>query len=71
MSRTFSTARQNLTKWLGYSKDLLPTTWKGAVERYEVGGAVKVSFQNLFFDGAFAKRYNRKLGKLNLLRSCK
>lgn len=47
MSRTFSTARQNLTKWLGYSKDLLPTTWKGAVERYEVGGAVKVSFPRI------------------------
>lgn len=42
MSRAFSTARQTLTKWLGYSKELLPSTWVGAVERYEGNGAVKV-----------------------------
>lgn len=41
MSRAFSTARQTLTKWLGYSKELLPSTWVGAVERYEGNGAVK------------------------------
>ncbi|KAJ6149184.1 hypothetical protein N7471_000383 [Penicillium samsonianum] len=42
MSRAFSTARQHLTRWLGYSKDLLPAEWKAAAERYETGGAVKL-----------------------------
>lgn len=49
MSRAFSTARQNLTKWLGYSKDLLPSDWKGAVERYGAGGAVKVRLSRYFW----------------------
>lgn len=43
MARAFSTARQNLTRWLGYNKELLPTDWRAAAERYETGGAVKVS----------------------------
>lgn len=42
MSRAFSTARQNLARWLGYNKELLPESWRAAVERYEKGGAVKV-----------------------------
>ncbi|KAF3015796.1 hypothetical protein E8E15_006639 [Penicillium rubens] len=41
MSRAFSTARQNLARWLGYNKELLPESWRAAVERYEKGGAVK------------------------------
>lgn len=42
MSRALSTARQALTKWLGYNKELLPANWRAAAERYETGGAVKV-----------------------------
>ncbi|KAL4861657.1 hypothetical protein BDV12DRAFT_61531 [Aspergillus spectabilis] len=40
MSRAFSTARQNLAKWLGYNKDLLPSGFKEAAERYAENGAV-------------------------------
>ncbi|KAI9932523.1 hypothetical protein MW887_008765 [Aspergillus wentii] len=41
MSRAFSTARQNLAKWLGYSKELLPQPFGQAVDRYGSNGAVK------------------------------
>ncbi|RAK98772.1 uncharacterized protein BO80DRAFT_427116 [Aspergillus ibericus CBS 121593] len=41
MSRAFSTARQNLARWLGYNKELLPPVFKDAAERYVENGAVQ------------------------------
>lgn len=41
MSRAFSTARQSLAKWLGYNKELLPSDFRNAAERYSENGAVK------------------------------
>ncbi|RBR23701.1 uncharacterized protein FIESC28_03497 [Fusarium coffeatum] len=41
MSRYFSTTARKFVKWLGYSKEKLPDTFRQAAEVYAENGAVK------------------------------
>jgi hypothetical protein len=38
MSRLFSTSARTLLTWLGFDKNLLDPTWKGAVEEFAKPG---------------------------------
>ncbi|EFR05284.1 hypothetical protein MGYG_08295 [Nannizzia gypsea CBS 118893] len=40
-TRSFSAARQQLARWVGYSRHSLPEEYKLAVEHYADNGAVK------------------------------